>query len=64
MENCTHIYGYVGIYRKYWDSFLWWKVKTWRINQKQINAFKVRRDGDVENPRGGVRNTIPGKGDY
>jgi len=23
-----------------------------------------RRDGDVENPRGGVRNTIPGKGDY
>jgi ATP adenylyltransferase len=23
-----------------------------------------RRPGDVENPRGGVRNTIPGKGDY
>ena len=23
-----------------------------------------RGDGDVENPRGGVRNTIPGKGDY
>jgi len=23
-----------------------------------------RRDGDVENPRGGVRNIIPGKGDY
>lgn len=23
-----------------------------------------RRKGDVENPRGGVRNTIPGKGDY
>ena len=23
-----------------------------------------RRRGDVENPRGGVRNTIPGKGDY
>jgi len=23
-----------------------------------------RRGGDVENPRGGVRNVIPGKGDY
>ena len=23
-----------------------------------------RRDGDVENPRGGVRHTIPGKGSY
>lgn len=23
-----------------------------------------RRTGDVENPRGGVRNIIPGKGDY
>lgn len=23
-----------------------------------------RRDGDVENPRGGVRHTIPGKGFY
>jgi len=23
-----------------------------------------RRTGDVENPRGGVRHTIPGKGDY
>jgi ATP adenylyltransferase len=23
-----------------------------------------RRPGDVENPRGGVRNVIPGKGDY
>lgn len=23
-----------------------------------------RRDGDVENPRGGVRHTIPGKGNY
>jgi diadenosine tetraphosphate (Ap4A) HIT family hydrolase len=23
-----------------------------------------RYDGDVENPRGGVRNVIPGKGDY
>lgn len=23
-----------------------------------------RRKGDVENPKGGVRNTIPGKGDY
>ncbi|MBK6426813.1 MAG: HIT family protein [Blastocatellia bacterium] len=23
-----------------------------------------RRRGDVDNPRGGVRNTIPGKGDY
>lgn len=23
-----------------------------------------RRSGDVENPRGGVRNIIPGKGDY
>ena len=23
-----------------------------------------RRSGDVENPRGGVRNVIPGKGDY
>lgn len=23
-----------------------------------------RRDGDVENPRGGVRNIFPGKGDY
>ena len=23
-----------------------------------------RREGDVENPRGGVRNVIPGKGDY
>ena len=23
-----------------------------------------RRNGDVENPKGGVRNTIPGKGDY
>lgn len=23
-----------------------------------------RRDGDVENPRGGVRHVIPGKGDY
>ena len=23
-----------------------------------------RRRGDVENPRGGVRNTIPGKGAY
>jgi len=23
-----------------------------------------RREGDVENPRGGIRNIIPGKGDY
>lgn len=23
-----------------------------------------RREGDVENPKGGVRHTIPGKGDY
>ncbi len=23
-----------------------------------------RRKGDVENPRGGIRNVIPGKGDY
>lgn len=23
-----------------------------------------RRDGDVENPRGGVWHTIPGRGDY
>ena len=23
-----------------------------------------RRSGDVENPRGGIRNVIPGKGDY
>ena len=23
-----------------------------------------RRDGDVENPRGGIRDLIPGKGDY
>ncbi len=23
-----------------------------------------RRDGDVENPRGGVRHLIPGKGNY
>jgi len=23
-----------------------------------------RRDGDVENPIGGIRNIIPGKGDY
>jgi diadenosine tetraphosphate (Ap4A) HIT family hydrolase len=23
-----------------------------------------RRDGDTENPRGGIRNCIPGKGDY
>jgi diadenosine tetraphosphate (Ap4A) HIT family hydrolase len=23
-----------------------------------------RRTGDVDNPRGGVRHTIPGKGDY
>ncbi len=23
-----------------------------------------RRDGDVENPRGGVRHIIPGKGSY
>jgi ATP adenylyltransferase len=23
-----------------------------------------RRDGDIQNPRGGIRNIIPGKGDY
>jgi len=23
-----------------------------------------RKDGDCENPKGGVRNVIPGKGDY
>jgi ATP adenylyltransferase len=23
-----------------------------------------RRDGDIENPRGGIRHLIPGKGDY
>ena len=23
-----------------------------------------RYEGDVENPRGGIRNIIPGKGDY
>ena len=26
--------------------------------------FIPRREGDVENPRGGVRHLIPGKGDY
>ena len=33
------------------------------INHCHIHLMP-RRKGDVDNPRGGVRNTIPGKGDY
>jgi len=43
-------------------------INDGNVAGQSISHFHIhlipRREGDVENPRGGVRNIMPGKGDY
>jgi len=59
--------GILGIDEKEWDSFNigmnFGEEAGQTIDWPHIHLIP-RRKGDTENPRGGVRNVIPGAGDY
>jgi len=75
--NSTHIlstafidafrYGRDKVQSKEWDGFNigfnYGKAAGQTVDWPHVHLIP-RRNGDVEDPIGGVRNTIPGKGNY
>ena len=59
--------GILGVEQKEWDGFNigmnFNEEAGQTIDWPHIHLIP-RRKGDMENPRGGVRNVIPGAGDY
>jgi diadenosine tetraphosphate (Ap4A) HIT family hydrolase len=60
-------YGQEQVNKKEWDGFNiginYGKAAGQTVDWPHIHLIP-RREGDVDNPTGGIRNVIPGRGDY
>jgi len=60
-------YGQEQVNKKEWDGFNiglnYGEAAGQTVSWPHIHLIP-RREGDVQNPTGGIRNIIPGKGDY